>query len=174
MRKSALLLILVFVVFQAGFAQAEEKKQFGTDLAVILKPLSGQEEKAFKTKLDLTEDQQARLQKVNAQYRKDVSTLTHKYQSTREELVRAIQANDPNSRDILQKLREVHQAQSNLVGREVDFWNALSGVFTPDQATTFWHMFGKSRLRGGSGGGDVMFEPAPGGGKPGAVEETAH
>ena len=154
MKKIALLSILAVVLLQAGFAHAEDKKQFGSDLAVILKPLSGQEEKAFKTRLDLTEDQQASLQKINAQYGKDVETLSRKYKSTREELVRAIQANDPQSRKILQALRDVHKSQSNLVDREVDYWNAMSGVLTPDQATTFWQMFGKSRLRGGSGNDD--------------------
>ncbi len=148
MKKTMLILLVVAVAMQAGFVHAAEKKQFGTDLAVILKPLNGQEEKTFATKLQLTQEQQNKLRQVNNQYRSDVQNLSRNYQSMRQELVNALQANDPQSRVITQKLKAVHRAQSSLVEREVDYWSALAGVLTPAQATEFWRMFGRTRLRG--------------------------
>ena len=161
-RITALAVIFVSMTALLGTAQAA-KGQTGFDMAGMFRPMNGQEEKSFKTRLDLTDDQLAKLKTINQDYRKDVQALSRKYRTAREDLVNALKSADPHSRNIARKMGDVHRAQSNLVDKEVEYWSRVSAVLTPQQEDEFWRMFAGNRLKGGGGSADAA--PQGGSGK---------
>ncbi len=161
-RMIALAVLLVSMTALLGTAQAA-KGQVASDMASMFRPMSGQEEKSFKTRLNLTEDQLARLKTINQNYRSDVQALARKYRTAREDLINALKSADPHSQNIARKMGDLHRTQSTLVDKEVEYWSQVSDVFTPEQADEFWRMFARSRVRGGEGAAAAT--PAEGSGK---------
>lgn len=140
------LLALVLVLSIGAEAKAQEAKKGSPDLMTIFRPPNDKEVNAIVTQLQLTEEQHSQLQNVNARYKSEIQQLMNKYQNARDDLKAAFQGN-PDPDRVESEIKTLNQIHSSVVDKEAELWTSISDILTEQQATKFWKLFGKNRLR---------------------------
>lgn len=129
-------------------AHAEEpSKGMFRNVVEVFAPPTAEEERAMAEALELSEGQTKKMAKLSKNYRSDASSLLKKYERAYSEVVGLMESQDPDKSQTATALRAFHDAHSELVDREVDYWNAFKGILTPEQNRTFWNTFEDSRIR---------------------------
>lgn len=143
-RVAICLVVLLGLITVAG---AEEKKQLWTDPVGTFRPASPGERQAIVNNLQLTEEQQSQLQETDQRYRADVQRLADKYQKARQDLLAALNAPNPDPDRVSSDANRVQQTHSGLLSKEVEYWNSLASIMSQAQASEFWKLFARSRIR---------------------------
>ncbi len=151
MKKLLLSLVVIGLVLGIGMdvmAQGGKQQGGGPDMTAIFRPPSQQEIDAIVNTLNLTEEQHSQMQKINENYKRQVQELMNKYQNARQDLMNALQGN-PDPKRVESEIKRVNQTHSAVVDKEAELWGALSDSLSESQASTFWKLFAKNRLRMG-------------------------
>jgi Spy/CpxP family protein refolding chaperone len=149
---TAAALLLSLVVASPAAAQAPARKGLVRNILVVFAPPSPEEERSIATRVGMDQDQKTRMRAVNDRYRSDSTTLRAKYDAAYDDVVRLMQATNPNKGDVNQVLKTFHQIHEQVLEREVGYWEDFKAILTPEQNQKFWNMFEQNRIRQGGGG----------------------
>ncbi|RJP26741.1 MAG: periplasmic heavy metal sensor [Candidatus Abyssobacteria bacterium SURF_5] len=147
MRKALVSLVVLGLIVGIGAdALAQAAKTKGRDPAVVFRPPSQKEMTAIDQRLQLTDEQRARMKKVNEQYRQQIDELVSRYKKAYQDLTAALQGS-PDPARVKNEIQRVHKTHEAVVAKEAELWTALADSLSGEQAVEFWKMFGKDRLR---------------------------
>jgi Spy/CpxP family protein refolding chaperone len=141
----ALLLPLLFV---SPAAAQDMRRGPLRNILVVFAPPSQEEEQRISARVGLSAQQKTQMRAVNERYRSDAPSLRAKYDAAYEDVVRLMEASNPNQNEVNRRLRTFNQVHQEVVEREVGYWNDFKKILTPPQNQTFWNMFEQSRIRG--------------------------
>lgn len=156
-------LLLPLLLASPAAAQEARKGLFRNILAVFAPPTQ-EEEQRIVAQVGLSDEQKTQMRAVNERYRSDSSALMAKYNTAYEDVVRLMQATNPNKAEVNQRLKTFNQIHQEVVAHEVGYWSDFKAILTPEQNQKFWNMFEQNRIRGDQGGSKGGHGKSKGGG----------
>jgi len=148
------------LLFTAGLAllaapptPAQDRKGPVRNILVVFAPPTPEEEQRIATRVGLSAEQKQQMRSVNQRYRSDAPALRARYDTAYDDVVRLMQAANPNQNEVNRRLRTFNQVHQEVVEREVGYWTDFKEIMTPEQNQTFWNIFEQSRIRGNPGSG---------------------
>lgn len=136
MKRSLLMMLAIMMIAPAfALAQPDDDDDF---------PLRG----PLRERLNLTESQQAEMQKLHLALQRKQTALRAKVQAFRLDIKEQYLADKPDRKAIERSLKGISDVQHEMKLNMVDHWFAVNNILTPEQQKVWKQMAGRFMDRG--------------------------
>jgi hypothetical protein len=139
------------VALWPGRGQAQQniagEKVWLRPLVLILRPATASEQRAVSAQLGLNESQKRQLHQANVDFERSAQTLKARHEDLLRRLSKLMTSDTSvQTESVKQTCQQIEQTESELIDKEIAYYDQVRTTLEPGQRRKFWDLFEKARL----------------------------